>query len=180
MSFVFDPNQTARFALQLAPQLPVMITRRLVLRSAGVHDFDTYASLVCTARPGAQAPLTPEQAWLAFAEMTSPEALTGQRLWAIGYHGGVAGFVALDLDQDAPELTVTLRPATEGQDVGFEAATAICAHLFDTLACDSVLCAIAPENHRAARLARRMGFARAGTRQGFDLWRGHAPGKAAA
>lgn len=164
----------ARFALQLAKQLPTCATERLILRAPRVTDFDAFAEIACSSR-GTHfgGPMSREDAWLDFAQATATWLLHGHGLWTIGHAGQTAGFVLLGFEPgDAePELGFLLRESAEGQGLAFEAAQAARAHAFETLGWSTLVSYITPGNDRAAALAQRLGGYRDGHLDGSDVWR---------
>jgi RimJ/RimL family protein N-acetyltransferase len=164
----------ARFALHLAGQLPTLTTERLILRAPRVTDFDAYAEIACSDR-GAYlgGPMSREDAWLDFAQMTSTWLLQGHGLWTIGHAGRIAGFVMLGFEPgDAePELGFMLTARAEGCGLAFEAACAAKEHAFETLGWDTLFSYIDPANARAETLAARLGGKSDGTRDGARIWR---------
>lgn len=177
MSFACETPRdgaAARFALQLAGQLPTLATERLILRAPRVTDFDAFAEIACTDRgTHLGGPMTGEDAWLDFAQTTATWLLHGHGLWTIGHAGQTAGFVLLGFEPgDAePELGFLLTASAEGRGIAFEAASAARAHAFETLGWSTLVSYIAPQNARAAALARRLGGYRDGQLEGSDIWR---------
>ncbi len=177
MSFACEtprPGAAALFALGLQGPLPTLTTGRLILRAPRVTDFDAYAGIVCSPRGQYMGgPMTREEAWLDFAQMTSTWLLHGHGVWTIGHAGGIAGFVLLGFEPgDAePELGFLLTAEAEGKGLAQEAAGAALAHAFETLGWSGLVSYIDPGNARARRLARRHGALRDGTRAGSEVWR---------
>jgi RimJ/RimL family protein N-acetyltransferase len=150
----------ALFAIALQGQLPTLATDRLILRAPRVSDFDTYAQIVCTARgQHLGGPMTRQDAWLDFSQMTSTWLLHGHGLWTIGHAGDIAGFVGLGHEPgDAEaELGFMLTEKAQGRGIAFEAAKAARDHAFDTLGWSGIVSYLAPDNTRAIALARRLG-----------------------
>lgn len=164
----------AAFAFALQGQLPLLVTDRLVLRAPKVEDFDAFASIACTER-GAYfgGPMTREEAWADFTQMTATWLLHGHGVWTIGVAGGIAGFVLLGFEPGdmEPELGFLLLPEAEGQDIAFEAATAARTHAFETLGWTTLVSYVDPENVRAARLASRLGAVHDGLVDDAHVWR---------
>lgn len=150
----------ALFAVALQGQLPTLATERLILRAPRVTDFDTYAQIACTDRgKHLGGPMSREDAWLDFSQMTSTWLLHGHGLWTVGHAGTIAGFVVLGFEpgDQEPELGFMLSEQAEGMGVAFEAAQAALAHAFDTLGWSTLVSYIDPANARSIRLARRLG-----------------------
>lgn len=177
MSFACEtPRKGAAelFALSLCRSLPTLTTGRLILRAPRATDFDTYAQIACSPR-GAHigGPMSREDAWLDFAQMTSTWILHGHGLWTIGHAGGIAGFVVLGFEPgDAePELGFLLTEAAEGKGIAFEAAQAALSHAFDTLGWSTLVSYVDPANRRSAVLAANLGAEPDGQRDGAQVWR---------
>ncbi len=148
------------FAIALQGQLPTLATDRLILRAPRVTDFDTYAQIACSARgQHLGGPMSREEAWADFSQMTSTWLLHGHGLWSIGHAGDIAGFVVLGYEpgDHEPELGFMLTERAEGRGIALEAAKAARDHAFDTLGWSTIVSYIAPENARAIALARRLG-----------------------
>jgi len=154
------PGAAALFAIALQGELPTLATDRLMLRAPRVTDFDAYAQIACSPR-GAHlgGPMTREDAWADFSQMTSTWLLHGHGLWTIGHAGTIAGFVVLGFEpgDQEPELGFMLTETAEGHGIAFEAASAALTHAFDTLGWPTLVSYIAPENARSIALARRLG-----------------------
>ena len=163
MTFPCETPRTgaaAHFAIALQGHLPTLATDRLILRAPRVTDFDTYAQIACTSRgQHLGGPMTREDAWLDFSQMTSTWLLHGHGLWTIGHAGDIAGFVVLGFEpgDQEPELGFMLTKQAEGMGIGFEAAQAALTHAFDTLGWSTLVSYIDPANTRSISLARRLG-----------------------
>ncbi|MEL6451619.1 MAG: GNAT family N-acetyltransferase [Pseudomonadota bacterium] len=169
MSFACEtprPGAAALFAIALQGQLPTYATDRLILRAPRVTDFDSYAQIACTSRgTHLGGPMTREEAWADFSQMTSAWLLHGHGLWTIGHAGQIAGFVLLGFEPgDAePELGFMLTKEAEGKGIAHEAAQAALGHAWDTLGWSTLVSYVAPANTRAIALARRLGGLADGT-----------------
>jgi len=163
MSFACETPRNgaaALFAVALQGYLPTLATERLLLRAPRVTDFDTYAQIACTDRgKHLGGPMSREDAWLDFSQMTSTWLLHGHGLWTIGHAGGIAGFVVLGFEpgDQEPELGFMLAEKAEGMGIGFEAAQGALTHAFDTLGWSTLVSYIDPENARSIKLAQRLG-----------------------
>lgn len=150
----------AQFALTLQGQLPTLATERLILRAPRVTDFDTFLAITGSER-GAHlgGPMTREDAWADFSQMTATWLLHGHGIWTIGSNGSVAGFVLLGFEPGdrEPELGFLLTETAEGRGIAFEAACAARDHAFDTLGWSTLVSYIDPANTRSIALARRLG-----------------------
>ena len=148
------------FAIALQGHLPTIATDRLILRAPRVTDFDTYAQIACTERgKHLGGPMTREDAWLDFSQMTSTWLLHGHGLWTIGHAGDIAGFVVLGFEpgDQEPELGFMLTTQAEGMGIGLEAAQAALTHAFGTLGWSTLVSYIDPANIRSIKLAQRLG-----------------------
>ncbi|WP_299548721.1 GNAT family N-acetyltransferase [uncultured Tateyamaria sp.] len=150
----------ALFAIALQGHLPTLSTDRLLLRAPRVTDFDTYAQIACSGRgEHIGGPMSREDAWTDFSQMTSTWLLHGHGLWTIGHAGDISGFVLLGFEagDQEPELGFMLTEKAEGMGIGFEAAQAALTHAFDTLGWSTLVSYIDPANARSIKLAQRLG-----------------------
>ena len=150
----------ATFALALQGQLPTLATDRLILRAPRVTDFDTFFAIAGTDR-GAHlgGPMTREDAWADFSQMTATWLLHGHGVWTVGHAGDIAGFVLLGFEPGdrEPELGFLLTEAAEGMSIAYEAACAAIDHAFTTLGWSTLISYVDPDNARSIALARRLG-----------------------
>ncbi|WP_300058855.1 GNAT family N-acetyltransferase [uncultured Roseobacter sp.] len=185
MSFACETPRTgpaAMFALHLQGQLPLLATERLLLRAPKVEDFDAFARIACTERGQyVGGPMTREDAWADFTQMTATWLLHGHGIWTIGRGGEIAGFVLLGFEPGdlEPELGFLLLPEAEGCGIAFEAATAAQKHALDSLGWTTLVSYIDPSNTRAQRLATRLGAVRDGLVDDAQVWRYGSGGVAA-
>ena len=164
----------ALFALNLQRQLPTVTTDRLILRAPRVTDFDTYADIACSDRGTFfGGPMSREEAWADFAQMTSTWLLHGHGLWTIGHGGGIAGFVVLGFEpgDQEPELGFMLTGEAEGRGIAAEAATCALSHAFGELGWHTLVSYIDPANTRAQKLASALGATPDGTVDDAQVWR---------
>ena len=167
-------GRAGQFALHLQGQLPTLTTERLLLRAPRVSDFDAFAEIACTER-GVYlgGPMSREDAWLDFAQLTSTWLLHGHGIWTVGHSGDIAGFVLLGFEPgDAePELGFLFLQAAEGRGLAEEAARAAKAYAFDTLGWDTLVSYIDPSNTRALTLAARLGGSADGMLEDAAIYR---------
>lgn len=150
----------ARLALALQGQLPTIVTDHLLLRAPRVEDFETYAGILCSERGRFMGgPMSREDAWADFCNVTANWLLHGHGVWTIGNAAGVAGFVTLGLEPGdrEPELGFFLAPHAEGRNIAFEAAKAVKGYAFETLGWKTLVSYVSVGNTRSATLARRLG-----------------------
>lgn len=167
-------GHAAAFALQLQDQLPLLVTERLLLRAPKVEDFEAFARIACTERGQSfGGPMSREDAWADFTQMTATWLLHGHGVWTIGRAGEIAGFVLLGFEPGdrEPELGFLLLPHAEGDGIAFEAATAAQDHAFNSLGWTTLVSYIDPENTRAQRLATRLGAVLDGRVDDAQVWR---------
>lgn len=153
-------GKAALFALSLQEHLPTLATDRLILRAPRVTDFEAYAEIACSDRgQHIGGPMSREDAWFDFAQVTATWILHGHGVWTIGHASQVAGFVLLGFEPGdrEPELGFLLRAEAEGKGIAFEAALAARRYAFEELGWDTLVSYIAPENARSIALARRLG-----------------------
>lgn len=163
MTFACEtPRQgaAALFAIALQVQLPTLATNRLILRAPRVTDFDTFFAIAGSDRgKHLGGPMSREDAWADFSQMTATWLLHGHGVWTIGCGGEIAGFVLLGFEPGdrEPELGFLLTESAEGKGIAYEAASAALTHAFDTLGWTTLVSYIDPANARSIALARRLG-----------------------
>lgn len=170
MSMMCETPPTGQSAVQarsLQEMVPVLKTKRLVLRGPAVSDFEAYAEIACSERGAFIArPQTRDAAWYDFASMVAGWFLHGRGIWTIDdKNNRVLGFVLIGFepgDQD-PELGYMLRAEAEGRGIAFEAARAVQIHAFSTLRLKGMVSYVDPANLRSIALAERLGGQPVGT-----------------
>lgn len=176
------PGAAALFALGLQEKLPTLRTTRLILRAPRVTDFEVYAEIACSERgKHLGGPLSREDAWADFAQMTSTWLLHGHGIWTIGHQGAIAGFVLLGFEPGdmEPELGFVLTAEAEGNGLATEAADAARTHAFETLGWNTLVSYIDPANTRSQATARRLGAVPEGMQGDARVWRYHRGGRMA-
>lgn len=150
----------ATFALALQGQLPTLATDRFILRAPRVTDFDTFYAIAGSDRGALLGgPMSREDAWADFSQMTATWLLHGHGVWTIGSYGDIAGFVLLGFEpgDQEPELGFLLTETAEGKGIAYEAACAALDHAFSTLGWSTLVSYIDPANARSIALACRLG-----------------------
>ncbi len=159
------PGAAASLASRVSDALPVITTKRLVLRAPRLSDFPACAEIACAERGKfIGGPMSREDAWNEFAKMTAGWLLHGHGGFAVEDRdsGAICGFVVLGLepgDQEV-ELGFALTEAGEGRGIAAEAAQAIRAWATDTLGLAGLVSYIDPQNARSIALAKRLGATR--------------------
>lgn len=147
-------------AQQLADRIPVLETRRLVLRAPRLDDFSVYAGIACAARGKHLNCATRADAWYDFSNMVACWLLRGHGIWTITARGkgDVLGFVLLGCEpgDEEHELGFMLTAEAEGRGIAAEAAEAARAFGFEHLGLTSLVSYIDPDNTRSAATARRI------------------------
>lgn len=148
-------------ARQLADRIPVLETRRLVLRAPKLEDFRAYAEIAGSARGGFLGQETRADAWYDFSAMVAAWVLRGHGLWAITARqdGTLLGFVLVGFEpgDEEHELGFMLCAEAEGHGYAAEAAEAARAYGFAEMKLPSLVSYIAPDNARSVALAERIG-----------------------
>lgn len=151
--------------------IPVLRTRRLVLRAFVEADLDDFAAL--QADPvfmrhlgigdAAGRPRTRLETWMAMAAQLGQWQLRGCGFWAVEHEGRFIGRAGI-LNPEGwpmPELAYGIAPAAWGRGLAFEAASAVLGWAREALPAPPVSF-IHPENLRSQRLAARLGGAQDG------------------
>lgn len=152
----------AQIARKISRQLPELRTARLLLRAPRINDFDAYSRIVTSDRGRyIGGPLTQEEAWLDFNQLTAGWLLRGAGLWTVERNDGGApiGFVLLAHEFGDPEaeLGFLFLPEGEGRGYAAEATRAARDVAFELLGWQTVVSYIDPANSRAIRLAETLG-----------------------
>ncbi|MEX0351438.1 MAG: GNAT family N-acetyltransferase [Paracoccaceae bacterium] len=147
-------------ARQLADRIPVLETRRLVLRAPHIKDFRAYADIALSPRGAHLGCTTRAEAWYDFSNMVAGWLLRGHGLWTVTSRqdGTLLGFVLLGFEpgDEEPELGFMLSSEAEGHGYAAEAAEAARAYGFEHLNLPSLVSYIAEDNARSIALAERI------------------------
>ena len=175
----------AALAARLQALIPVIETERLRLRAPRIGDFDAYAGIACGPRgEGIGGPMSREDAWADFMQVTGTWLLRGHGGWTIEDRatGELLGFVLIGFEPGdrEPELGFLLTRDAEGRGIATEAAAAARDHGFGPLGLSSMVSYVHENNRRSIALAERLG----GVREIPDDWdepdtlvfRHHPPG----
>lgn len=145
--------------------VPVLETRRLVLRAPQARDAAAYVAEHASERgrwiggaAGAEA------GWRAFATLTGHWVLRGYGMWAVTLKGEdrILGMIGC-LNPEGwpePEIGWFVFAEAEGRGIAAEAALAARDYAFNTLGWTTAVSYIHPENARSIALAERLGAAR--------------------
>lgn len=152
-------------AANISAQIPTLMSDALLLRAPRVEDFPLYADIVCTERGQYMGgPMSREDAWWDFVQMSSGWLLHGHGGWAIEDvdSAELLGFVILGLEPgDAQiELGYLVCEDSEGLGIAHEAAQMARAFAFDTLKLPELASYIHKDNARSIALATRLGATR--------------------
>jgi RimJ/RimL family protein N-acetyltransferase len=157
-------------------EAPILETDRLVLRPHRASDFDALHAMWANPdvyRRISGRPSRREESWARLLRYCGHWPIVGYGMWALveretGQFIGEAGFADYHRDMEpplgsTPEMGWVIDPSWHGQGYGREATLRIVewgrAHLAET----ECACIISPENVASLALARRLGFAEAGT-----------------
>lgn len=147
---------------RIGAALPRIATDRCILRAPYVEDYPTYREIVTTERGRfVGGPLTEEDAWDEFLQMTASWILRGCGLWTVELQttGEILGFVMLGHEPGDPEqeLGFFFTKAAEGKGYAFEAARSARNNAFYALSWETLVSYIDPANTRAIALAAKLG-----------------------
>ena len=141
--------------------IPVLETKRLVLRAPERTDFDAYAVLLGDARTQFMGgPYTRHRAWDMLSNMVAGWHLSGFGGWIVtSREGGFLGEVSIWYPDrfPEPELGWTMSAQAEGKGFAFEAATAARDWYRETFNAKTLVSYITPGNTRSEALAQRLG-----------------------
>lgn len=154
-------GQAAVAVERIGQSLPRISTDRTSLRGPYMEDFDIYADIVCSERGRfVGGPMTRDEAWDDFLQMTASWLLRGAGLWTVELQRdrSVLGFVVLNHERGdpEPELGFIFTPEAEGHGYAFEAARSARNNAYYALGWDNLVSYIDPENTRSVRLAERL------------------------
>ncbi|WP_159090051.1 GNAT family N-acetyltransferase [Ruegeria sp. Alg231-54] len=168
-------GKAAMAAAQYRAALPVIQTRRLVLRASTLDDLPIWTT-VCGESFGS----SEQEAWTEFSYYTSGWLLHGHGLFTVTLKNDdqIAGFVLLGLEWDdrEPELGNMLSAEHRMQGYATEACTAVRDFGFDLLGSGQFVSYVSRSNMRSNALAQRLGASRdAAAESAFDadqrVWR---------
>ncbi len=142
--------------------IPTITTDRLTLDAPTVEDFEGYASIVTGSRGvGIGGPLSRKEAWLDFSQMTAGWVLRGYGALSIRRRGerDYLGTVLVhhEFGDPEPELGALLTEEAEGQGIAMEAGAAMLEWAWQATKLRTLVSYMDPENHRALRVAQRLG-----------------------
>lgn len=156
---------------QLTVEVPVLETKRLVLRRHRIEDFSDSAAMWAdpnVTRYIRENPFTPEETWTRLLRFIGHWALLGFGYWAIeekhsGRFLGEIGFADYKRDvqpslEGIPEIGWVLASAAHGRGIATEAVEAALAWGDATFASRRTACIISPGNAVSIRLAVRFGY----------------------
>lgn len=146
-------------AAQYRATLPVLETRRLVLRAPQLEDLPVWTA-ICRDSFGD----TDQEAWTEFSYYTSGWLLHGHGLFTVTLKDDdqVVGFVILGLEWDdhEPELGYLFSAQNRLQGYATEACTAVRDFGFDLLGSGRFVSYVSQSNARSNALAQRLGATR--------------------
>lgn len=155
---VSAPQQA--LADRMAGHVPVIVTRRCLLRAPRRADFAVWADIFCSDRARhMEGPYTVADAWDQFCLYTASWMLRGHGAWAVEVEGATLGFVLIGFepgDRDH-ELGGFMTAAAEGRGLATEAARAAIDHAFGAMGLTTLVSYTDPDNIRAARACARLG-----------------------
>ncbi len=153
-------------------EIPVLTTRRLVLRGPEMADFDAYAAFWSS--PGNTrhigGPQDRSASWRRFAADAGHWQLRGFGWWTITEAGAPVGNAGVHHPpyQADPEIGWVLYAGARGRGLATEAATAILGWVAQALRPDRLVSYIDTANAASSRLAERLGARRDPGRAAHD------------
>ncbi|MEL7027001.1 MAG: GNAT family N-acetyltransferase [Pseudomonadota bacterium] len=152
----------ADLAAAMQAMVPVLETKRLVLRAPRIEDFQDFARIVLSPQGTTYGdPANREEAWSEFMQLTGTWMLRGHGTWVVTLKtdGKTIGLVQLGAEPGdlAPELGYLLDAEFEGQGYASEAARAVRDHGFGTFELPKIASYIDKSNARSIALAHRLG-----------------------
>lgn len=156
---------TAEFAARMQGMIPVLETKRLILRAPKIEDFDAFAEMLTPPRGKYYGNTqTREEAWGEFMQLTGTWLLRGYGAWVATHRDSaeVVGFFQIGAEPGdwEPELGWLVSQDAEGKGYATEAAKAVRSHAFGTLGLASLVSYVDFENKRSVRVAERLGATR--------------------
>jgi len=147
---------------RIGAALPRIATPRCILRAPYVEDYPVFREIVTSERGKfIGGPMTEEDAWDEFLQMTASWILRGCGLWTVELQttGETLGFVMLGHEPGDPEqeLGFFFTKAAEGHGYAFEAARSARNNAFYALSWETLVSYIDPANARAINLAEKLG-----------------------
>ena len=153
-------------------EIPVLETKRLLLRAFALKDFEAYAAYRSDESvmrwTGGGKPLAREEAWLKFLQHPGHWAMMGYGFWAVeekatGTMIGEVGFCDLKRDydpkvNDVPEIGWVLAPAAQGKGYATEAAQECLRWGRRHFGPIRIIAAVNVENLASIRVAEKCGF----------------------
>lgn len=142
--------------------IPTLTTERFVLRAPQASDFGVYAAFCAGPRSAfVGGPYNRDQAFERMAALIGHWQLRGYGRWMVcdASDDAPLGVVGLMYPESwpEPEIAWTVFDTAEGRGVATEAALAARRYAYDTLGWQTVISCVAPDNHRSAAVARRVG-----------------------
>lgn len=168
LPFYATPPKTSpatQLAATLRQAIPTLDTERLQLRAPDMHDFPVLKLIIDSPRgTGIGGPMSTEDAWYDFTQMTATWALRGHGWWTVtrrsdGATLGFAGIGAEPGDQE-PELGYFVIQEAEGHGIAREAAEAVLGFARERLGMTTLISYIHFDNERSIALAERLGAIR--------------------
>ncbi|MEM1431628.1 MAG: GNAT family N-acetyltransferase [Pseudomonadota bacterium] len=169
-------------------RIPTVETERLRLRAPKPGDFEAYASFRHGPRShSVGGPFTREQAFVQFCALVGHWHMRGYGRWIVADRatdvtlGAVGPYYPEGWLE--PEIAWAMFDGHEGKGYATEAARAALDFAFGTLGWQTAVSLVAPDNHRSAAVAQRVGAVREGVYHhesigALDVWRHPKPGAA--
>ncbi|MCK8483734.1 GNAT family N-acetyltransferase [Aliiroseovarius sp. S2029] len=162
------PCPGAAIAEAARSALPVLRTKRLVLRAPVLSDFDVFERLFSSpsAKFVGQEP-DAEAIWAQFTNYSAGWVLRGDGMFTVCHGDTIVGFVFAGVEpgDQAIELGFFIAPEAQRQGFAFEAAEAALAHL-RSLGSERIVSYVDPANTASQALVAKLGGEQTGTLDG--------------
>ena len=153
--------------------IPVIETRRLVLRGPEAEDYPNFKATFTSYRARFMGgPLNPYESWMLYAAEIGHWQIRGYGMWMIhdkdtGETCGMAGGWKPAQWPEA-EIAWVIWPGKAGRGIALEATHAVRQYLYGTLGWETAVSYIDPKNLDSIRLAERLGAVKDATAASID------------
>lgn len=155
------------------PEIPVIETRRLILRGPEAEDYPDFKATFSSYRSRFMGgPLNAYEAWMLYAAEIGHWQIRGYGMWMIHHRdtGATLGMAGGWKPAKWPEAEIAwiIWPDKAGQGFALEATNAVRQYFYGTLGWDGAVSYLDPKNLDSIRLAERLGATRDKTAASVD------------